>query len=227
MKKLLFLAFFFVILQNLLGQVTFYPPKIEISDHTLSKFLTEFTLAVGKKDSIFIKKHLHPNIFMGFDGDSYGTEAFLERWTFNEPDSKFWKLMEQLLKIGLPSYPENSNRYTIPYTFSDWEKQDSIYDPYSYAVITGKNVNLRDAPSLESSIVGQLEYDLVELLNDQSTSSESNFLGGYLWHYICTVDGAKCGYVYWTYVVSPVRDFRMVFEKIDEKWWIKILTQGD
>lgn len=216
------------------GQTTLFPPTVDISDYTLSKFMTELTLAVGKKDKKFIIEHMSPKMLNSFGGNG-GIEEFKEFWKWgNEEDSKFWKIAERLLILGGSKYIEGSNSYAIPFVYTDWSKLVNNYDAFEHSLIVGTEVNVRDTPNIATSkILGQLNYDIVKRPGNKSYETrdehqviEPNFMGGYSWEYICRLDDKLCGFVYWKYVISPI-GYRMGFIKKNEKWMIKFLVAGD
>ena len=230
MKNLIFILL--LIPQFLLSQTQYPPPKIEIADHTLSRFITELTLAIGKKDKTFILKHISPQIMNSFGGNG-GIDEFKEMWDFDSPNSPFWKITEKLLILGGSKYEEGSNHYSIPYIFSDWGKIGD-YDPFEYSIITGENVNVRDKPTTKGSrVVGQFSYDVVSFDSEKTYETrnehqelEPNDSGGSSWYYVCSVDKKICGFVYWKYVYSAV-GYRIGFEKVDGNWQITYLIAGD
>lgn len=196
------------------------PPRIEISDHSLSKFLTELTLAVGKKDKDFILSHMNPNMLNSFGGDG-GIEEFKMFWDFDDENTKFWGTVERILRLGGSSYTGENNYYTIPYVFTDWP--DTI-DAFEHYAIIGENVNIRNAPNIENTeVIGQLSYHIVQHLDTTATEEDQN---GFRWYHVATMDNSLSGYVYGKYVVSPI-DYRMGFEKTEKGWIISLLVAGD
>tara|TARA_R110000751_G_scaffold62520_5_gene129038 strand:+ start:58599 stop:59306 length:708 start_codon:yes stop_codon:yes gene_type:complete len=210
----------FISLQ-LSAQGEFYPPKVEISDYTLSKFLTELTLAVGKKDKDFILEHLDPHILNSFGGNG-GIEEFKMYWKFNDDSTNFWEVVENILLIGGPSFDGSSdkNSYYLPFTFTNWPEQ---YDAFEHYLVYGTNVNVRDQPSTTNSeVLGQLSYQIVQITNPEGEMlSENND-----WLHITTVDNKLSGYVYRKFLISPI-GYRMGFTKTENGWKINMLVAGD
>lgn len=219
MKNLLLGLFCSLLTFQVAAQGEFYPPNPNITDFTLSKFLTELTLAVGKKDKTFILEHLDPNILNSFGGDG-GIKEFKEYWNFKENDPRFWETMEQLLLIGGPKYEEGSNEYYIPYTFTDWPEK---YDAFEHYLVLGTNVNLRDKPNLQDSeVIGQLSYQIVKY-NAPDWEEQRKYPQ---WKNVSTIDGQLTGYVFDTFLVSPI-SYRMGFSKTAKGWAITMMVAGD
>ena len=223
----------FFLTSNAFSQERLYPPTVEISDNSLWKFLTELTLAVGKRDEAFITNHLSPKIINSFGGNG-GIDEFLAKWKLGDKDSRFWGIVERLLTLGGSKYIENSNTYSIPYIYTDWNKLENNYDGFFHSLIVGNNVNVRDAPNIRTSkVLGQFSHEVVKLpanksfeTRDQHQHIDPNPMGGYSWQYVCSLNDELCGFVYWKYVVSPI-GYRMGFEKINGKWLIIFLVAGD
>ncbi len=217
----------------LFSQPKMYPPTAEISDYTLSKFLTEFTLAVGKKDKSWILENMSSSMTNSWGGEG-GIEEFKEYWNFDDPKSRFWKVAEHLLILGGSKYHKESNSYWLPYTFTDWDKLKGNYEPYEHSLITGTKVNVRNEPNITTSkVVAQLNYDIVQLpinksyeTKDQHQEIEPNYMGGLSWEYICTLDNKICGFVYWKFVTSPI-GYRLGLTKTNSQWKITHLVAGD
>lgn len=218
MKKLLAPLLFLVILP-ISAQGKWYPPSPEISDYSLSQFLTELTLAVGKKDKKFILDHLSPHILNSFGGDG-GIEEFKADWNFDSADSKFWEVAEKLLLIGGPKHKRDAEDYIIPFTFRDWPEE---YDAFEHFLVLGTNVNVRDKPTtLDSQVLGQFSYQIVKWNRMDSDNSESEPK----WYHVSSVDGTLTGYVFGKYLVSPI-GYRMGLTKTEKGWVISLLVAGD
>ncbi|SDQ29692.1 SH3 domain-containing protein [Flagellimonas zhangzhouensis] len=218
MQRTIFLFCLFLFSFQLSAQETLYPPNPNITDHSLSKFLTELTLAVGKKDKNFILEHIYPSILNSFGGDG-GVEEFKEYWNFDRDFSNFWTVMENILLIGGPTFDaeKEPDYYYLPYTFTDWPEQ---YDAFEHYVVFGTNVNVRDQPSVsDSKVLGQLSYQIVKIahLNSEDKSE---------WTKISTIDGQLTGYAYNKFLVSPI-GYRLGLYKSENGWMINMLVAGD
>ncbi len=92
-------------------------------------------------------------------------------------------------------------------------------EDYHIGVITGKNVNLRNKPSVKGKVIGKLSYNIVRFSYDHFNSKLrrlKNFK--YNWHSITTLSGLK-GYVYGKYLRRR-HDFLVNFAREDGKWCI-------
>jgi hypothetical protein len=221
MIKSICLGILCIISMQLSAQGEFYPPKVEISDYTLSKFLTELTLAIGKKDKDFILEHLAPHILNSFGGDG-GVEEFKMYWSFNEETTKFWNVMEKILLIGGPSFDDSTdkNSYYLPFTFTNWPER---YDAFEHYLVYGTNVNVRNKPSIDNSeVLGQLSYQIVKMSNPGGEMLSDNND----WVNVTTVDNSLSGFVYGKFLISPI-GYRLGLIKTKNGWMINMLVAGD
>jgi len=225
----LFLIAFFIVTSTIYSQNQLIPKTPNISDPSLQKFIVEFSKAIKNKDEIFILNSLSENIKVSFDG-SNGIKAFKNYWKWNTDNSKFWLISEKILALG-GGDDSSSNHYSLPYVFSNWPDNEKL-DPYTFMAITGNHVNVRDLASLKNSnVIGQFNYDIVKVNYDKTFNSSSNLkntniLGGNLWYFVESLDQKTKGYVYWDYIWSPI-DYRIGFEKINDKWKISYMIAGD
>ncbi|WP_127021584.1 SH3 domain-containing protein [Flagellimonas beolgyonensis] len=218
MKKLL-LPLLFLVAFQISAQGKLQPPCPEISDYSLSQFLTKLTLAVGKKDKKFILDHMSPHILNSFGGDG-GIEEFKAYWDFDSADSKFWEVTEQVLLIGGPKHKKDAEDYIIPFTFSDWPED---YDAFEHFLVLGTNVNVRDKPNTQDSqILGQFSYQIVKWNRTENDNSNTEPQ----WYNVSSVDGKLTGYVFGNYLVSPI-GYRMGLTKTEKGWVISLLVAGD
>ncbi len=201
------------------GQEKLLPPKMEINNPILDKFITELKIAVKNKDKEYIINILDPDILISF-GSNGGIEEFKNYWDLSS-DGDFWKLMERLLKLG-GGKPQSDDFYTIPYVFSYWP-EDEKYDAFKHMAITGTQVNVHDKPGLKNSkVIGQVSYDIVKVDYEKSFTS----LDGSIWYYVENLDGKLKGFVFEDYIWSPI-GYRANFEFIDDEWKMTVLVSGD
>lgn len=219
MIKKIVLVVFSLATVHISAQGEMQPPSPEISDYSLSRFLTELTLAVGKKDKAFILDHLSPHILNSFGGDG-GIEEFRQYWNFEGDNSQFWEVTEKLLLIGGPKFKKGTEDYTIPFTFTDWPE---AFDAFEYYLVLGSIVNVRDKPNTDDSqVLGQLSYQIVKW----NSTAGDRFSDEPVWHNVSSVDGKLTGFVYGKYLVSPI-GYRMGFAKTEQGWVITMLVAGD
>src|SRR5688572_24197903 len=165
---------------------------------------------VARKDTAALMEVVHPHIKIGFGGDD-GAAAFLEEWKPREPGSTLWKELGEVLRLG--GTFDGPTNFTTPYTFSRWP--DGI-DAFDFAAVTGSNVRIRTAPSLNAPVVTTVSYAILEVVYEQKPVEG--------WTAV-KLDG-KTAYLGARYIRSPV-DYRARFEYIEGRWRLLMFLAGD
>lgn len=210
----------------------FLPAKLEPvneskKDEDLEKVLNDLLEAIKNKDVEGVKAHIDTNIKIGF-GEEYGVNDFVEMWNLaSEPEkSLVWQELQNAITLGGTFDEDNPNAYYTPYTFTNFPER---YDPFEYAVITGRKVNIRSEPSTKGKVVAQLSYDIVKVLQfDKDLSKQSQTIGSqtHNWQKIQMAEG-EVGYVWGKFCRTGI-DYRAGFAKIrDEGWKMTFFLAGD
>lgn len=236
MKNSFFAALFFII--PLLGhpQAKILPQNEMYRDSSLTNFVCKLQYAIFKRDKGFLLSVVDQDIKNSFGG-SDGIEEFKQMWDLDNPDSPIWFIMSKIISLGGKfsnyQFAETSpDRFVFPYVFA-LELPNESLDYFTVLAITGSRVNVREKPDLNSKVLGQLTYDLVnadynksvEAVKDKRLQNLS-YHGGYDWYHITTLDQKLSGYVYWEYAWSPV-GYRMFLTKRNGNWTISCLIAGD
>jgi hypothetical protein len=106
------------------------------------------------------------------------------------------------------------DEFIAPYVFSSFP-DERFTDPGAYAVVIGRNVNIRENPSLNGKVLSKVSHAII-----QQTTIESN-----KWIQVQTLDGTK-GYIHKDFVRSPL-DYRIVFKYQNGKWIITVIIAGE
>lgn len=206
-----------------LAQERFVRPVDEAAkDPSFLAFRTKLIAAAERHDVNYIYSVIDPKIKLGFGGED-GIGNFKKTWKLENKSSDFWSEFLTVIKNG-GSFQEKGKLFSAPYTFSSWP--DDL-DPFDYLVIFGNNVNLRDAPSRDGKVIGNLSYNIVtvdtekSVLNNAAKEEDRR----YLWYKIKTLAG-KEGFVSADFVRSSI-DLRAGFEKVRGKWKLTFFLAGD
>jgi hypothetical protein len=199
-----------------------YPEDQAVLDSSFLIYRGQLLDAIQNKDLIALLPLLDQNIKCSF-GDCQGKAGFAEMWHLDTPDkgkaSPLWAELESVLIEGGSFNGER--RFTAPYIFTNWPES---YDAFEYAVIAGRMVRMRAEPRLGASIVTNLTYDIVKVVNtngpDETIDGETH-----RWIQLETLDG-KAGHVWGKFVASPI-DFRAGFEQRDGRWKMIFFLAGD
>ena len=194
------------------------------SDKSFLEFRTKYIAALQRKDGAFILSVTDPKVINGYGGDD-GIENFQNSWKINNPQSDFW---DEMLKVmtngGSFSAGAPNKTFVAPYSFVFWPNDLEIFEHY---MIFGNAVALREQPSLESTVITRLSYNVVtaepEYKGPVKTGEEMR--PHYGWMYVRTL-GGQTGFVSSKFLRSPI-DFRASFEKINGSWRLTAFLVGD
>lgn len=188
-----------------------YPIDESTQDSSFYEFKIQLVEAIKNCDSNFIISILDTNVDVSF-GMLPGIESFKEKWNPDNPKSPLWGELEVVLSLG-GTFSDSKQSFTAPYIFSKWNYK---YDPFFYAAIIDKNVNVHKESDSSSAVITTLSYDIVR---------KDSYPPHILWHKVVTLNG-KEGYVQSKYVRSPI-SYRVCFEKNNGKWLMKFFIAGD
>lgn len=227
---------FLVILHFFIGYsqtIKFPPPHDKISDLSLLHFLNEFKSAIEAKDKTKLLNLIPEKFEFEFDGDNT-KEAFLKSQYWEGAHPMIWTVLGKLISYpgDFPVLKEGSkikdkNQYIIPWITNFTFEED--LEQFNTHFIMGQNVNIRLKPSLQSPIVGKLNYDIVHIEKDQNdleiTHGKSEH-GDAEWYQISTTDNKIKGWVFHQFIHN-VYGYRLYLERKNNTWWFTSLIVGD
>jgi len=214
------LTFLFLLIFNYSNsQPTAVLPKDESAkDPGLSSMVNELKRIIKTKDFNALIKHIHPGIQIGFDGNN-GKEAFKQEWSSTPNQSRLWSILKRIIDLGGVFIKEDpKNMFVFPYAYE--VDLGNIEDAYKLFIVTAKNVNVRENPSLTAKVIGQLSYHVVTI-DDAPINEEENE-----WKHIRKVDKKVQGFVHRDFLYSP-SDYRMFLKREKDQWLIYMLLAGD
>ena len=204
------------------AEAKLYPVDEAAKDPSLVAFRYKLIQAAKTRDLNFVLSVLDPKIKNSFGGND-GIEGFKRIWEPAKPETGLWLTLLKVLSMGGSFYRHNPEwGFAAPYVHSRWP---SDFDPYDYAAITGRNVNIRAAPNASAPVLARLSCDIVKL--EGYLPGEDEIVGAQeaVWVKIKTQAG-QIGYVSRRFIYSPI-SHRVRFVKREGKWWIISLLAGD
>ena len=205
------------------GQERFVRPVDEAKlDASFLAFRTKLIAAAERRDAAFVLSILDPKIELSFGGHS-GIKDFKEMWKIDRSDSKFWSEFLPVIKNGgsfLRQAGKRTGMFLAPYTFESFPED---LDAFEHQVIFGSDVNLRERPSPDSTVVAKLAYNVVKI--DDSATVMKVGTENADWYRVETLGGLK-GFVKAEFVRSPI-DYRAGFEKKRGLWKMVVFIAGD
>jgi len=143
---------------------------------------------------------------------------FIKRWGLDTaPDeSELWPMLENILIFGGKLI--YADEYQIPYMYSDLGSDN--FD----AVATGFAINMRASDDVNSDIVGQINYNLLQTLEISENTYTIDGIN-YNWVKIKKEDGST-GYMVNTFLYS-LNDYRITISHANGYWEIISIVNGN
>ncbi len=231
MKQIVTVIFLLTTSLGIAQSRKYLPPNESIKDSSLKMFLVQFKSAVQKKDTAFIYAMLSSNIKNDFGG-SGGIKEFKKIWKLEKSNSSFWYYMNRALSMPgcyTNSFSGDTSDYSIPYVFCVQPEKNE--DVFSMALITGKDVALKQSPNLASKTLLMLNYNIGSFVSNTSGTLRTKGktkVGRPTWYQIQIPNGKKKikGWVYYKYIYSPI-DYRLILGKEAGQWLIQAFVAGD
>lgn len=204
------------------------PVDESLKDPDFLKFITVFKKAIKDKNLEYLKNNTSKNIVWSFGDEKGGIRGFLKYFDLdrkNYREAVFWDYMDKILSLGGVYYNEEKTSFAFPYLFVTFPGGD--FDIYSYAAVTGKNVNVRKSADRNSAVIETLDYEIVKILNPPDYDTPNEIIGSKsgAWVNILTASGRN-GYIFNYYIHSPI-GYRAIFEKHEGKWLLTAFISGD
>jgi hypothetical protein len=170
-----------------------------------SLFREQLQQAVKERDGDFFRSRTKgANLSFGMPVD------LDERFHLDDPNDGFWKVMDRLMEMG-GVWQADSEMVVYPYAYAAFPKN---VDAFTHDVVIGENVPVLQFANPESFEVGELNYDIVWVLERGEQYSRVR------------ADDGTSGYIESHYLYSPV-DYRMGLALVDGRWAIVYLVAGD
>ena len=195
------------------------PPVDETSsDPALKAFRDKLLATIQKRDKTSLISVLAAGIKNDFGGGADGVEGFARQWRINQPDSKVWQVLSDVLILG--GTFTGPKTFCAPYVYS---KFPDTLDAFGYEVIIRESAALLVQPSATAAVIQTLSYDIVEVDYDRSVRDAGQ--ANYKWLKV-TAPSGQTGYLARADLRSPI-DYRACFDKLDGAWKMVMLVAGD
>lgn len=178
-------------------------------DPSFLAFRKKLVMVVQKRDVAGLKAVVDSKINYSFGADPAGWPGFKKFFEPERPDSEFWGELAKVLAHGGAFGKDGS--FQAPYYSACWPE---TLDPFQYGAVLGEHVKARGKADAAAPPVGELSYNLVEVVE-----------AGPEWNKIKLPQGGT-GYVARSDYGSPV-DYRAFFEKKAGQWKMTTFIAGD
>lgn len=230
MKNYFILAFWALPALLIAQSVTSFPPKNEIDrDPSLSKFVAQLRDAVQKEEAATLNGLLANDIQTSLDKP--GTlQEFKRLWKYEYPMSRLWFHLGRALQLGGVYTGRNDEGGKFVFAFPYVYKINLPQEEYSrVAVVVNKNANLHLSPNIQSKVLAQISYEVVQYdarkpegASPMETTGR-NAAGEPEWYYVKTSDN-KHGWMLWSDLYSPL-GYRVYLGKRNGEWKVTCLTK--
>jgi hypothetical protein len=182
-------------------------------DHaaTQSDFFTfraRLQAAVARRDEAALLAAADPGIRTSF-GDDNGLATF--RAKLRDPQGTLWADLGAALALG--GRFRSPDSFVAPYVFAAWP--DSL-DSFECAAVVGDRVRVRSSADPGSAVVGNVSYEIVQVLPAQQESATTQV----------RLANGRTGFIASSFVRSPV-DYRAIFQKAGGQWRLRAFVAGD
>ncbi|MCC6918995.1 MAG: hypothetical protein IT548_07305 [Alphaproteobacteria bacterium] len=184
-------------------------------DPALAELIAKLLKACDEKDFKPFAEALSPDAIASFGGDA-GPKGFRDVYGIGDPDSPFWPEFKAALTLGGAFMEEGL--FAAPYTYANWPED---LDSFTYVVAIGAKTDLYVQPKDGAKIVADVTYRILELVETDPEGPNAAPEG-----WIHVKAGKQDGYVKTAETRSPV-DYRAVFQKTANRWWLGAFVGGD
>jgi hypothetical protein len=208
-----------------IAQTYRYPPRNEVNkDSSLKVFVDTLKAVIARRDAPALLKLLSPNVEIAFDGPMNNIKGFTEMYAPKYPSSQVWKNLHTVVSLGGVFDKAERNRFIFPYASEMDIKNEYCDGCGSCLTIIAPDVNVRKKADRLSASVGQLNYDVVKIIEEPVSKT----MGGASdnWAYIQTFDGKITGWVR-NDLTWDICDYRLHLMKKKGKWQIAVFIAGD
>lgn len=208
-----------------IGQTHRFAPRNEVNqDSSLKVFVDTLKAVVARKDAPSLLKLLSPTVQISFDGNMNTIKGFKEMYAPVYPSSSVWKNLQTVITLGGVWGDKKKGLFIFPYASQMDIKEDYCDGCASCLTIIAPDVNVRAKPDRLSASVGQLNYDVVKVIEEPVSKNRGGTSDN--WVYIQTFDSKITGWVR-NDLTWDICDYRLLLEKKKGKWQITAFLAGD
>ena len=232
LKSLPVILFILAISFGVTAQKVALPRNESDQDPTLAVFVKDLMTAIEKRDATWIYSRLDPDVISTY-GDEQTVDVFKTYWDIENDSTNFWAYIKRVVDMGGVFLHDTADQtgkfeFVFPYVYDiDMSLED---DYYLLGAITGKNVNLRAAPTTQSKVITQLSHHVIYYIYDEDDGNIEvplNVHGEPEWYHITTYDKKYTGWVNWQYVYSPMGPRLFLYKNPKGAWKISAFVAGD
>ncbi len=205
-----------------------------VSGSDFYQFRTQLREAVQNRNAPFVGSII-PETGLGI---GFSVPQTRDNLNLDDPQARFWLLLEKATKIGCapaenpPAYNTDpgSEIWVCPNVAQAFARQvppppsaEGVSWQLERVVVVGENVNARSQPSVNSEAIATLSNEVVQLDRDRQLPETFDPIDS--WTAIRLSDDREA-YVYNSYVYSPLES-RALFGQINGEWQLLGMPGGE
>jgi hypothetical protein len=161
------------------------------------RFKKRLSDAIDKRDKAFLLSILDRNV-RNQSEKTRGIAEFRKQWELDTADTPIWHELATALQLGA-AYLKRDNRAELcaPYLLAKWPPD---VEPFTHGAIIARDSTVQAEPSLSSSALGHLSYDIVPVSDWEVADKSPNARQ----KWVRIRFGERDGYVLEEHVRSPV-----------------------
>ena len=194
--------------------IRLYPVDDSARDPAFNSFVKRLRAVVETRNSNGLRKLVDPEVVSGPAEDDTGWEKLAVKWKPDDSNSSLWSALSDLLELGFTK--EHQSLFVSPYLVWRFPRE---LDRSTHLVVIRDKVALRAGPSVNTTVVTWLSFDVVQKLNQPARGE-----GLGQWVRVSTIDG-HTGYLNTKDVMSPLMP-RAQFG-IRKGHWLLVALEGN
>lgn len=183
-------------------------------DPQLAELIARLVKACDEKNFKPFEEALSPNAIASFGGDE-GVQGFRDAYGVDDPNSPFFTNFKTALTVGGAFIGKTD--FAAPYVYANWPEDK---DSFGFTAAIGAKTNLYAQPKEDAKVVADVTHQILEVI--ETDPADSTTPDGW----IRVKSGKKSGYVKAAETRSPL-DYRAVFQKTENRWWLGAFVAGD
>lgn len=194
---------------------TLKPADEAARDPQLAALIETLVRAADAKDFAPFEQAISPNAIASFSGDM-GPQGFRDAYAIDDPNSPFWAEFKAAVTLGGAFMGDAE--FAAPYVYANMPED---LDSFAHVVAIGPKTSLFAKPKDDAKIIADVTHQILDLVDtdpeDPSTAPQG---------WIKVKAKKKLGFVKAAETRSPL-DYRVVFQKTANRWWIGAFVAGD
>ncbi|HXG32044.1 MAG TPA: hypothetical protein VNJ11_01660 [Bryobacteraceae bacterium] len=215
------------------GPKTVSSVDIAVLDPELSRARDQFAEAVRRKSVSGVVALLAPDVRSGFGDPCCGREVFRQVYELDDPNSKFWRETEKLLRGGWYVLDRASSvaEFVGPAAWHKFNGLDLGFvalfagAPGTIGWINGERVLVKAAPTDDARAIAVVNDEPVIVQGGEWAKGFQSATFTPRYAYVVTMDGRRG----WVKTDALYTEFgkRIGFKKINGQWRVSFLVEGD